>query len=69
MNKNKRCTMIHSLTQWRPRECRANHRCQKGEGCDYYHSNTSISEYLSLMMKKRDSIYWKNASLYQKYLN
>ena len=68
MNKNGRCSMIHSLDQWKPRECRANQRCQKGDGCDYYHTNTPISQYLAMMMKKKDSIYWKNASLYQKYL-
>lgn len=66
MNKNNQCNMVHTLSAWKPRICRFNHNCKRK--CGYYHTNTPISDYLRTMIHAPDTIYAKNAALYEKYL-
>lgn len=68
MNKNNNCSMVHSLSAWKPRICRFNNACKRKNLCGYYHTNTPIQEYLKIMMKTTDTIYAKNSTLYEKYL-
>lgn len=68
MNKNNNCNMVHDLSAWKPRICRFNNNCKRKNQCGYYHTDTSLADYLRIMMKMNDSIYAKNSSLYEKYL-
>lgn len=68
MNKNNSCNMVHSLAEWVPRVCRFNNRCKRKNQCGYYHKDTPLVDYLRLMIKTSDTIYAKNAALYEKYL-
>jgi len=68
MNKNNKCSMVHSLPEWRPRICRFNNGCKRKTLCGYYHTDMPLGEYLKIMMKTQDSIYAKNSALYEKYL-
>jgi hypothetical protein len=68
MNKNNKCSMVHSLAEWRPRVCRFNNGCKRKTLCGYYHTDTPPNEYLKIMMKTQESIYAKNSALYEKYL-
>lgn len=68
MNKNNNCTMVHSLTEWKPRVCRFNNACKRKNVCGYYHTDTPTGEYLRVMIRTADTIYAKNAPMYEKYL-
>lgn len=68
MNRHHSCTMVHSLAEWKPRICRFNNGCRRKSSCDYYHTETSLKEYLRVMIATKDSIYAKNSTLYEKYL-
>lgn len=68
MDREKRCSMVHSLKDWKPKICHLNARCPRKNDCGYYHTSIPIETYLSGLLKKNDAIYSKNASLYQKYL-
>lgn len=68
MNKNKSCNMIHSLQEWKPRVCRFNKGCRRKNQCGYYHTDMPLNEYLRILIITEDTIYAKNAALYQKYL-
>lgn len=68
MNKNNNCSMIHTLSAWKPRICRFNTNCKRKTVCGYYHTDMSLTDYLKTMMKLPDTIYAKNSSLYEKYL-
>ena len=68
MNKNNNCNMVHDLSAWKPRICRFNNSCKRKNQCGYYHTDTSLADYLKVMMKMPESIYAKNSSLYEKYL-
>jgi hypothetical protein len=68
MRRDGNCSMVHSLQQWKPRICRFDENCTKKSVCGYHHSNISIHNYLAAMIKKKDTIYFKNATLYQNYL-
>jgi hypothetical protein len=69
MHREGRCAMIHSLDQWKPRICRFQSNCVRKDECGYYHPDTPLRQYLAVMIKKTDSIYFSNASLYEKYLS
>lgn len=68
MNKERRCTMVHQLTQWNPPLCRHNTACSHKSSCGYYHTDQPIRVFLGLMIKKKDTLYNKHASLYEKYI-
>lgn len=68
MNKNNNCNMVHDLSAWKPRICRFNNSCKRKNQCGYYHTDTSLADYLRVMIKMPESIYAKNSSLYEKYL-
>jgi hypothetical protein len=68
MNRHHSCTMVHSLAEWKPRICRFNNGCRRKSSCGYYHTETSLKEYLRVMIATKDSIYAKNSALYEKYL-
>lgn len=68
MNKTNSCTMVHSLAEWKPRICRFNNGCRRKNSCGYYHTEMPLKEYLRLMLNTKDSMYAKNAVLYQKYM-
>jgi len=68
MNKDGRCGMVHTLEEWKPRICRFKNRCSRKMSCGYHHPDVPIKDYLSCMIKRADSIYQKNAILYEKYL-
>lgn len=68
MNRNKNCTMVHSLAEWRPRVCRFNNGCRRKNLCGYYHTDFPIKDYLRMLIATKDSIYAKNSTLYEKYL-
>lgn len=68
MNKSGRCTMVHSLREWKPRICKFNNRCNKKQVCGYYHADQPIRDFLVQMLKRKDSIYQKNSMFYEKYL-
>lgn len=68
MNKHNNCNMIHSLQEWKPRVCRFNKGCRRKNVCGYYHTDTPLHEYLRILINTEDTIYAKNAMLYQKYL-
>lgn len=66
MNKNNQCNMVHTLSAWKPRICRFNQNCKRK--CGYYHTKTPLTDYLRTMIHTPDTIYAKNAALYEKYL-
>jgi hypothetical protein len=68
MNKNGRCTMVHTLKEWKPRLCKFNTRCNRKTQCGYYHQDQNTREFLVAMLKKKDSIYEKNSTFYEKYV-
>lgn len=68
MHRDGNCTMVHSLRDWKPKICRFNTTCSKKTICGYHHSDVPLREYLSIMIKKKDTLYSKNANLYQQYL-
>lgn len=68
MNKNNNCSMVHSLAEWKPRVCRFNNACKRKNVCGYYHTDTPTAEYLRVMIRTADTIYAKNAPMYEKYL-
>lgn len=68
MNREGKCSMVHSIDQWKPRICRFQSNCSRKNECGYYHPDTSPRQYLAVMLKKQDSIYHSNANLYEKYL-
>lgn len=68
MNKHNNCNRVHSLAEWKPRICRFNNGCRRKISCGYYHTETSLKEYLRTMIKIKDSIYAKDSTLYEKYL-
>lgn len=68
MKKNNHCTMVHALSEWKPRICRFNHTCKRKRTCGYYHTDTPVSEYLRTMIQTKNTIYADNAALYEKYL-
>jgi len=68
MHRDGNCTMVHSLRDWKPKICRFNTTCSKKTTCGYHHSDVPLREYLSVMIKKKDTLYSKNAHLYQHYL-
>lgn len=68
MNKRGNCNMVHSVNDWRPRICRFDTTCRRKNTCGYHHSDVPIRIFLANMIKKRDTIYNKNSSLYSKYL-
>lgn len=68
MNKNGRCTMVHSLKEWKPRLCNFNTRCNRKTTCGYYHQDQHIRDFLVQMIKRKDTIYQKNSVFYEKYL-
>jgi len=67
MNKEKRCTMVHTLEEWNPKVCHLNARCKRKNECGFYHTETTKEVHLSTLIKTQDTIYHKNAGLYQKY--
>lgn len=69
MNREGRCSMVHSIDQWKPRICRFQSNCSRKDGCGYYHPDIPPRQYLAVMLKKTDSIYYSNANLYEKYLS
>lgn len=69
MNRDGRCTMVHTLKEWCPRLCKFNTRCNKKMNCGYYHQDIPLKDFLSHMIKKKDTIYQKNSSFYEKYLS
>lgn len=68
MNKNNNCSMVHALAAWKPRICRFNNSCKRKHSCGYYHTDTSMADYLRVMINIPETIYAKNSSLYEKYL-
>lgn len=68
MDREKRCTMVHNLKEWKPKVCHLNTRCPRKNDCGYYHLDIPIETYLSTLLKKKDTIYNKNVALYQKYI-
>lgn len=69
MNEHGKCTMVHDLSEWKPRICRFDTRCKRKNQCGYHHHDVPIHVYLSQMIKRKESVYHKNAALYSKYLH
>lgn len=68
MNKNGKCTMVHSLKEWKPRLCNFNTRCNRKGVCGYYHQDLQVRDFLVQMIKRKETIYQKNSVFYEKYL-
>lgn len=69
MNEKGNCTMVHDLSEWKPRICRFDTKCKRKNNCGYHHHDIPVHVYLSQMIKRKDTIYNKNAALYSKYLH
>jgi hypothetical protein len=59
--------MVHTLEEWNPKVCHLNARCKRKNECGFYHTETTKEVHLSTLIKTQDTIYHKNAGLYQKY--
>lgn len=68
MNRDGKCTMVHSLNEWTPRVCKFDNRCRHRSKCGYYHTDTNLQTFLKTMLQRPESIYYKNGSFYQKYV-
>lgn len=69
MNRNGTCTMVHKLSEWKPRVCRLYSTCKRKNMCGYYHNDIGNKEYLRQLIRTKDTMYAKNAALYEKYLH
>ena len=68
MNEKGSCTMIHDLNAWKPRICRFDTKCKRKNACGYHHHDVPIQVFLAQMIKRKDTVYNKNAALYSKYI-
>jgi len=39
-NHSRTCNFVHSLTEWKPRECKYEKTCSRGDACMYWHKKT-----------------------------